>query len=146
MPYVTKTDLTARYGEDQLIALTDRANVGAINDTVLDAAIADAGAEIDAHLMARYDLPLGEVPPLLSRIAAKLVFHSLHTLDVPDAVKDGAVWARATLKEIGQGRIQLTDGDGDGAAPAQTGAMPVAIGGATEFTDGGLSAFVRIVR
>lgn len=141
MTYVTQAGLVSLYGAGQLIALTDRDGAGEINADVLDAAIAGVGGEIDGYLTGRYTLPLAEVPPILTRIAARLVISDLHTLDKPDTVKDEAKWARDALKDIASGRLRLDDGDGDGAAPEQIGASPTAIGRMPTFADGGLADF-----
>ena len=143
MPYVTKADMVAAYGTGTLIQLTDRDGTGDIVDDVLNAAIAGAGGEIDAYLKGRYTLPLAEVPPLLTRIAQRLVIADLHTLDMPDAVRDAASWSRKMLSDIASGKVSLTDGDGDGSAPAQTGAAPVAIGPVPTFAGGGLADFTN---
>lgn len=144
MGYVTKSDLIDRYGEDQLIQLTDRAGAGAIDDTVLAAAIADVDAEVDAHLSGRYSLPLSEIPKVLTRAAATIAFAELHTLDLPEVAATRLKWARSLLKDIGSGVVRLGDADGDGAAPAVTPSGPAAVSGATsEFAGGGLGDFVR---
>lgn len=147
MAYVTKSDLIARYGEEQLVQLTDRAGAGEIDDTVLNAAIADVEAEINAHLTGRYSLPLSEVPKVLTRAAATIAYGELHTLDVPEAIAQRVKWARGLLKQIGAGEIKLGDANGDGAAPAVTSAGPVATTSSsttgTGFANGGLDDFVR---
>ncbi|MEQ8396425.1 DUF1320 domain-containing protein [Thalassobaculum sp.] len=143
MGYVTKTDMIARYGEDQLIQLTDRTGAGTIDDAVLAAAIADADAEIDAHLQGRYRLPLAEVPKVLTRAAATIAYAELHTLEMPERVASTLTWARKLLARISRGEVQLGDADGDGAAPAVVSAGPAVSGGNSTFANGGLDDFTR---
>lgn len=114
MPYCTQADLVSRFGEEELIQLTDRDRTGAINTTVLQSAIADASAEVDGYLGGRYVLPLPHVPPVLSRICADLVRYYLYD-DVPrDQVRQRYEDAVAFLKSIAKGQVSLgiaTDGD-----------------------------------
>lgn len=143
MGYVTKADMIARYGEDQLIQLTDRANVGAIDDAVLDAAIADVDAEVDSHLQGRYSLPLTEVPKILTRAAATIAYAELHTLELPEAAANRLKWARGLLEQLSKGTIQLGDANGDGAAPAVATSGPASTTAASSsFAGGGLADFV----
>lgn len=146
MGYVTKADMIARYGEEELIRLTDRTGAGVIDDDVLNAAIADVDAEVDSHLQGRYTLPLAEVPSVLTRAAATIAFAELHTLETPPALPDRVKWARGLLKQIGAGEIRLGDANGDGAAPAVTTSGPAYTTAATPaFAGGGLADFVAPV-
>ena len=45
---ITRQDLIDRFGEDELVLLTDREGRGVINDEVLNRAIEDAEAETAA--------------------------------------------------------------------------------------------------
>lgn len=147
MGYVTKADMISRFGEAALIALTDREAGAAIDDAVLNAAIADADAEVTAHLQGRYSVPLAEVPSILTRVAATIVYGELHTLDVPDAVAAKLKWARQLLKDIAAGTVRLGDADGDGAAPAASTSGPAYDQAATPtFAGGGLADFVSPTR
>jgi phage gp36-like protein len=58
MPYATTAQMIARFTEREVIALTDRTGAGVVDAVQLADAIAQAGAEIDAHLGRRYQLPL----------------------------------------------------------------------------------------
>lgn len=98
MIYATRTDMTQRYGERELIALTDRDDTGQINATVLARALEDAVATVDGFVGKVYRLPLlgclkptGSTvgaplyvpPPLLTRITCDLARYYLYT-DLPD--------------------------------------------------------------
>jgi phage gp36-like protein len=118
MTYATEQDLIDRYGEEELIQLTDRANVGAIDSAVLARAIADADAEIEGYLVGRYALPLASVPPLLARLACDIARYHLYD-DAPlEQVRTRYEDARAHLKGIANGTVQL-------GLPASAGAAPV---------------------
>jgi phage gp36-like protein len=97
MIYATRSDMLARYGERELIALTDREDTGQINAVVLNRALDDAAATVDGFVGKVYRLPLvgclkpavppgtpqAVSPPQLTRIACDLARYYLYT-DLPD--------------------------------------------------------------
>jgi phage gp36-like protein len=136
MSYTTQAELTARYGADRMIELTDRATppAGAIDATVLTRAIADADATIDAYVGKHYTLPFATVPELLKRIAQALVFHSLHIDSVSEKVKADYDQAMRQLEWIATGKLKLADAAGaeptvSSGAPAYTSADRVDLTG-----------------
>lgn len=62
MSFATQQNMIDRFGERELIALTDRDNTGGIDATVLANALASADSEINTYLAPRYDLPFVSVP------------------------------------------------------------------------------------
>lgn len=58
MSYATRPEMIARFGETEVIALTDREDVGEIDDGVLASALEDASAEMDTYLASRYSVPV----------------------------------------------------------------------------------------
>lgn len=84
MTYATQQDLLDQFGERELVALTDREGSGAIDAAVLARALADADAEIDSHLVARYTLPLTGTYPTLKRHAANLARYFLSGAEVTE--------------------------------------------------------------
>lgn len=109
MPYTTLADLTARFGDRMLVALTDRGALatGAVDATVVDKAIADTDAVIDGYLGARYTLPVSPVPPILADIAGAIAIWKLH-LGAPDPkVEADYKDALRSLREIAAGVITL---------------------------------------
>lgn len=118
MPYCTQQDLVDRFGEDELIQLTDRANVGAIDQAVLDRAIADAGAEIDGYLAGRYALPLATVPTVLVRLACDITRYFLYDKAPPEQVAKRYDDAARFLRSVAKGEVAL------GADAAGVKAMP----------------------
>ncbi|MDK3072766.1 DUF1320 domain-containing protein [Sedimentitalea sp. JM2-8] len=126
MPYTSLAQLTDRYGEGLLISLTDRDDVatGAIDTDVIDRALADADAQIDGYLKARYRLPLDATPPLLADIAQVIACWKLYRFDPPQKVKDDYAEAIRMLKDISRGILVL---DVAGAEPEGSGASGVRI-------------------
>ena len=125
MPYASLADLTDRYGAHLLVALTDRADppAGAIDTAAVDRALADTDALIDAHLAARYALPIAApVPPVLRDIALAVAIWKLHTF-APDP-KIEADWRDALrlLRDVAEGRARIPVAGAEPAGPGGTGA------------------------
>ncbi len=122
MTYITKQGLIERFGERELIQLTDRANVPptTIDDAVVDRAIADASAEINSYLKKRYTVPLASVPDVLAKKAADIARYFLHGKSaekespVTIAYRDAIAW----LRDVAKGIVEIDDG---GQTPPQTG-------------------------
>lgn len=120
MPYCSLQQLTDRAGEGRLIALTDRGAIplGAIDEAVVDRALADTDAVIDGYLAGRYALPLAVTPALVSDVAQAIALWKLHTSEPEAKVKADYDAAMRTLREISQGIVQLNVG---GVEPAASG-------------------------
>ena len=122
MTYVTKQDLIDRFGQAELIQLTDRTNRPAttVNDTTVTGHITDAESIIDGYLAKVYALPLATVPPALTKVAADLARYFLHgkaaekDSPVTQAYRDAIRW----LENVSKGLIVIEDA---GAIPSQAG-------------------------
>jgi phage gp36-like protein len=110
MAYLTPAELASRYGQDRLIDLTDRDGDGLADDPMINQALADASAEIDGYLAARYALPLPMVPAILARIAGDIAIYRLLSLrrmgDIEDARRRYED-ARKLLEAISRGTVSL---------------------------------------
>ncbi|MDX9860889.1 MAG: DUF1320 domain-containing protein [Rhodospirillales bacterium] len=109
MSYATLQDLIDRFGEDELIQLTDRADppAGTIDETVAARALADADELIDGYVAGRYRVPLAPIPAMVTRLACDLARFFLHD-DLPtDSVKEAHQAALKTLREISAGTVKL---------------------------------------
>lgn len=120
MSYTTLQALTDRYGRRMLVALTDREGLatGELDVQVVARAIADAGAFVDGFLAVRYRLPLGDVPPLVSDLAARVAIWNLHTAGVDPKIEADYRDALKTLEGISKGLLRL---DLDGVEPPGSG-------------------------
>lgn len=118
MTYATQQDMVERFGEQELIQLTDRdGTAGAIVTAVLDRALEDADAEIDGYLAAGgYTLPLASVPPILSRIGADITRYHLYDDAATEEVRRRYDRAVALLEAIAKGTVSLGAGDPQGSA------------------------------
>ncbi|TCS70678.1 phage gp36-like protein [Sulfuritortus calidifontis] len=107
MAYATAAELATRYGEDELIQLTDRAGSGVMDTAVVQRALDDAEAEIDGYLASRYLLPLPTVPALLARIACDIARYRLWEDRASDEVRARYEDARRLLENLSSGRVSL---------------------------------------
>lgn len=112
-----------RFGEGEIIALTDRANTGEIDDAVLQRALDEADAEINSYIAARYPAPFPEVPTVLVGVACNIARYKLTGADVmaTDDMRKRYEDARSYLRLLGRGEVTLgvdADGSPDGGQPA----------------------------
>lgn len=110
MSYASLSLLQDRFGIDELIQRSDKfvPYTGAIVTAVIDRALADADAEIDGYVGARYTLPLPTpTPPVLVPIACDIARYRLYDDSVPDVVRQRYEDAIARLKDISAGRLSL---------------------------------------
>jgi phage gp36-like protein len=124
MSYAAKANMLARFGEPEVIALTDRANLGVVDDTVLAGALAEADAEIDPYLAPRHTLPLASVPKILTGFACDIARYRLcgsggvtETEEIRNRYKDAVKF----LEKVAEGKIGLgLDALNNIAKPANT--------------------------
>ena len=109
MAYCTQADLQEQVSEAILIQLTDDANGGAVDSSVVARAIADADAEIDSYCAGRYSVPLSPVPAIILKLAVDIAIYNLY------ARRKGATEDRQKrydnavrlLKDIARGLVAL---------------------------------------
>ncbi|WP_299197978.1 phage protein Gp36 family protein [uncultured Amphritea sp.] len=117
--YAARNDMTKRFGEEELILLTDRdGSTGVIDDTVLNQALADASAEVDGYLGGRYTLPLPSVPDVLVRICCDVARYLLHDEHAPERIEKRYDNAIDFLSKLGTGKISLGMPDEGDASPS----------------------------
>ncbi|SJM96031.1 gp436 family protein [Crenothrix polyspora] len=132
MIFCTKQDMVERFSRDELIQRTDRINQAAIDDTVLNIAIADASAEIESYL-ARYRLPFFSIPTALVRPCCDIARYRLYDDIMSDEVEKRYKMAIDWLKLLANGTVVLTvpvdpvnDPNGTGGE-VQEAAAPLAV-------------------
>ena len=132
MAYATKQDLIDRFGEAELIQLTDRAEppANAVDDTVVARALTDAENLIDGHLVpGGYILPLSPVPDLVRRIACDVARYYLHKDAATEQVRKSFEDAMKQLAGISRGDIKLSAASvaapGSGGDPIHEAPEPV---------------------
>lgn len=123
MLYATVDDLRSRFGERELVQLTDSANVppSVVDEDVVATKIEDACAAIDGYVGLVYRLPLAGcqkpngvggftlvAPPVLTRLACDLARYFLYDDLAPEhEVYRRYKAAQAELEAIGKGEVQL---------------------------------------
>lgn len=134
MTYATQQHMIDRFGQQELIELTDRANLGAIDVDVLGRALDDADAEINGYLATRHTLPLASVPLVLTRVACDVSRYFLYEDRVTEAVRVRYQDAIKFLRGVSDGSISLGV-DASNNAPAESGGPQFDSGGRV-FTRG----------
>jgi phage gp36-like protein len=139
MPYATQADLVARFGLQEIEQVTDlRVGMGVAAD-VVDRALADADAEIDARLAQRYTLPLASVPAVLVRVACDIARYHLWAQGTSETVRQRYTDALKVLDRIADGSIDMP-----AAQPLAPGAGAVAVlarSSPSQFAAGQLDSF-----
>ena len=98
---ITRQDLIDRFGEGELVLLTDREGRGVIDDEVLNRAIEDAEAETAAYIQAA-GLVLPSPPKVLVVKVCDIARYYLHdngeTQVVLDRYKQAIAWLRDVVR------------------------------------------------
>lgn len=124
MAYCTQSDLLEQISQDELIQLTDDADLGVVDTTVVDRAIADADAEIDSYCGAKYDVPFSPVPVMVRKLSVDLSIYNLFARrrGAPEDRKERYDNAIRFLKDVSRGLGSLgadaPSGDDEAGAEA----------------------------
>lgn len=123
MAYAIAADLITRFGEAEIIQLTDRTNLGVVDVAVLTKAIFDASSVIDGYLRNAYSLPLASTPAELNRACADIARYFLYEDRVTEQVKmrrdDSISWLKDL--SIGKANLAITAVDGTETEPPSLG-------------------------
>ncbi len=106
MTYATQDDMVARFGETELVQLTDDAETGEIGPR-LAVALADADQVINGYAAGTYAVPLSPVPDLVTRWACDIARYFLHRDGVTEPVEKNYKAAVAGLKDVAKGDLIL---------------------------------------
>ena len=109
MAYATITAMQQRFGERDLIYLSEREDgpVDVINTAVIEQAINDASDVINGYLAGRYELPLVTVPNLLEQFCCDIARYKLGTNDVPEHVGTRYKDAIKFLMSVAKGELSI---------------------------------------
>ncbi len=106
MTYATVQDLIDRYGEREMIQLTDidEPRTDAVVSARAQRALDDAAAEVDGYLAGLYALPLSPVPGTLRRVAIDIARYHLGSVptDSSEAKRYYSVSGKANSSRDGQ--------------------------------------------
>lgn len=122
MSYASQDDLVTRFGERELVELTDRADPpsGEVDAAVVAAALADTDGEINGYLGVRYPLPLAEIPTLIVNLACDIARYRLFEHRATVQVEARYEAAIALLEKIRDGEQQLQLASGAEVAASET--------------------------
>ena len=112
MPYETAAGLIAFYGSESAAAITATGNSDEPDNAKITTALADASAQVDSYLGARYTLPIANPPVTLKNAVRSLAWQALHQQVENDAAVRAAMEARRWLEQVAQGKATL-GGSGD---------------------------------
>jgi len=110
-----------RFGEREVIALTDRDNTGVIDSAVLSQGLASASDEIDTYLAGRYTLPLASTPLIVRDFACDVARYRLCSAEVTETeeVRNRYKDAIKFFDKVSTGQISLgLDGLNQAQVPA----------------------------
>lgn len=123
MTYATVEAMLAKFGERELVQLTDNEEPyqNVIHYDKLNAALEAANSEIDGYL-ARFTLPLQTIPPFLKHIACDIARYHACTgaMSENDPIKIKYTAAIRTLKDIAKGDLGLGGAPAGDAKPVNT--------------------------
>jgi len=123
MAYATQQNLVDRFGEGELLDLTDRDNQGEVDVDAVATALTDATDTIDSYLSSRYTLPLDPTPGIVARVCSDIARYYLYEDRVTEQVAERYKAAIAWLRDIQAGKANL-DADPAGLTPS-TSSAPV---------------------
>lgn len=107
MAYATVAQLVERYGQAEMLQLTDRAGLHVVDEPTAQRALDDAAAEIDAHVGVRYAVPLDPVPAVLARLACDIARYRLWDDAASAEVRTRYEDAVRLLQRIADGSVAL---------------------------------------
>ena len=82
--YSTLTDIKKLIPEDTVIQLTDDENTGAVVESRVTEAIAQADAEIDSYCGGKYSVPFTTVPDIVKKISVDIAIYNLYSRKVEE--------------------------------------------------------------
>lgn len=129
--YATYADMLARFGERELIQLTDRTLTGAPDQVLAEGVLEEASAEIDGFIGTRYDVPLPTVPRILVGYCCDIARYRLCGAEVQttESIRDRYQDARRFLELVAAGKVGLGGMPGGaGVAPAAGDSVKIASG------------------
>ncbi|MDH4182647.1 MAG: DUF1320 domain-containing protein [Nitrospinota bacterium] len=117
MPYITLSDLEARFGSDEIVKLADNNSDGIPDSEVIAAAIEDTEALIHSRLAPRYTIPLSPPPAVIVRLACAVARYFLYDDKPTERVEAEYQAALVALEKMASGEIWLMGPDGLSGGP-----------------------------
>lgn len=107
--YASLQDMLDAFGEDEVVALTDREDTGSVVEAVALDAIARASSEADSYLSVRYRVPVATVDPALTDAVCQIARYRLTGAEVNETAPIQQRYDRAIkwLERIAHGDANL---------------------------------------
>lgn len=140
MAYCTLDDIKKMIPVESLLQLTDDEQTGAIIESRVDEAIAQADSEINGYIANRYTVPFVVVPDILRKFSVDISIYNLYARKVeqiPEARQTRYDNAIRMLRDVAAGKAAL---DG-GTTPETTDNESNITSGARIFTRDKLEGF-----
>lgn len=146
MAYTTEAELVKRFGEAEIIQLSDKSSLGVIDSDVVTAAISDADNEMNAYLGVIYELPLSVSPaiPMLEDISSDIARFRLHENRATQEVVYRYEKRIEFLQKVAAGKAILVDENGNRVDPSPSGGNSIGpryTAGDQYFTDDTLANY-----
>lgn len=108
MAYAAIADYETRFNSTETQFITDRANSGSINNTVLQAGLDDAFGLMNSWIGRRYVLPItGTASGAMISCQCDLTRWLLYIGDKPDAVQERYKYWESWLEDVASGKVGL---------------------------------------
>jgi len=111
MAYCAQVDILEQISKVELIQLSDDANAGVVDESVVTRGIADADAEIDGYCGNRYSVPFIPVPELVRKLSVDIAVYNLYSRrqGAPEGRKERYDAAVQFLRYVADGKAVLPD-------------------------------------
>lgn len=117
-PYLSLAAFIERFGLPEIVKATDADGSGRIDRAMVVNALVNAQAEADAHIAARYAVPLVDVPLIVAKIVGDLAIVALYPSGAPDGLAEQAKASRRMLERIQSGAMPIPAAAPPAQAPA----------------------------
>jgi len=118
-PYLTISEFVDRFGLPEVVAMTDGEGSGRIDRALLVSALVSGQAVADAHIAARYAVPLQDVPLIVKKIVGDLARAELYPRGAPEGVADQVKQSMRMLERIQSGAMPIPAGTAPAEAPSE---------------------------
>ena len=143
MSYCTQSDIEEQLDAAVLVQLTDDAGAGVVASAVVQRAIDDADAEIDAYCSSRYETPFAAVPAIIRKLSVDMAAYHLY------ARRHGAPPERQTrydaavrlLKDVSRGAVSIGAAGVPPVSAGAAGAMSSRSASDRVFSDSSLAGY-----
>jgi len=142
MAYLTRADVKARLPRQWQTLFT---TAGAVDETLIDAAIAGAEAEVNGYLAKRYSVPVTVGLDLVKNWSLTLVEEQAYAnsanAELPKKVSERLAAVRKALRDVADGRLTLGTVTEPEPAPDAAGSCVIVEGNTPEFTREKMAGF-----